>query len=257
MDLLVDEAYSFCSNKQSKLSPLTPYISLPKYFGSEWSYAQFRIPSQSSHIALSAASKSSSVIPDERCTVTWIKYPLDSSNHTDTTSNLPYTPQAPPDSISYEYQLIVLTYTGGWYRVALPKSASQSQSRSSTPQPPNPRSAHTIGGAASTIAPTSPRMGMHKILSTPSTAAFSQPGLSTRHGHSRHLSSPAVGRLGTSIADRSRAETVVGGGRHVLQHQQLKDKGKGKEREKVEEVKSEGVCTLEEFRRYGRWDGWA
>ena len=82
---------------------------------------------------------------------------------------------------------------------------------------------------------------MHKILSTPSTAAFSQPGLSTRHGHSRHLSTPTVGRLGTSIADRSRAETVVGGGRHALQHQQLKDKGKGKEREKVEEVKDARV----------------
>ncbi|KAJ3521250.1 hypothetical protein NM688_g9039 [Phlebia brevispora] len=42
------------SNRQSTFSPLTSYLPLPKYFESEWSYAQYRIPAQSAHISLSA-----------------------------------------------------------------------------------------------------------------------------------------------------------------------------------------------------------
>src|ERR1700761_990718 len=48
--------YVHRSNRQSTFSPLTPYLPLPKYFESEWSYAQYRIPTQSSHISLSATS---------------------------------------------------------------------------------------------------------------------------------------------------------------------------------------------------------
>ena len=39
-------------NRQSKLSSLTSFIPIPKYFESEWSYARFRIPTQSAHISL-------------------------------------------------------------------------------------------------------------------------------------------------------------------------------------------------------------
>ncbi|KAK0230799.1 SVP1-like protein 2 [Armillaria fumosa] len=83
------------SNRQSSFSPLTNYLPLPKYFESEWSYAQYRIPVQSSHISLS----STSVSDEERCVVGWIDRP-----------------SGDPEP----YQLVALTYTGGWYRLSLP-----------------------------------------------------------------------------------------------------------------------------------------
>ncbi|KAK0190969.1 SVP1-like protein 2 [Armillaria mellea] len=94
---------STVSNRQSSFSPLTNYLPLPKYFESEWSYAQYRIPVQSSHISLSSASVRSPAadVPDEeRCVVGWIE---DNSG-----------------DLGAEYQLVALTYTGGWYRLSLP-----------------------------------------------------------------------------------------------------------------------------------------
>ncbi|CAL1701415.1 unnamed protein product [Somion occarium] len=86
------------SNRHSTFSPLTPYIPLPKYFGSEWSYAQYRIPAQTAHISMSASpskSPTADVVDEEKCVVGWIQGPLDDE-------------EGPP-----EYQLIALTYTGG------------------------------------------------------------------------------------------------------------------------------------------------
>ncbi|PBK72590.1 hypothetical protein ARMSODRAFT_689773 [Armillaria solidipes] len=97
---------SSVSNRQSSFSPLTNYLPLPKYFESEWSYAQYRIPAQSSHISLSSASVRSPTadVPDEeRCVVGWIEGR-----------------GGDPDQPSAEYQLVALTYTGGWYRLSLP-----------------------------------------------------------------------------------------------------------------------------------------
>ncbi len=94
------------SNRQSSFSPLTNYLPLPKYFESEWSYAQYRIPAQSSHISLSSTSVRSPTadVPDEeRCVVGWIEGR-----------------GGDPDQPSAEYQLVALTYTGGWYRLSLP-----------------------------------------------------------------------------------------------------------------------------------------
>ncbi|KAK0491000.1 SVP1-like protein 2 [Armillaria novae-zelandiae] len=90
---------SAVSNRQSSLSPLTNYLPLPKYFESEWSYAQYRIPVQSSHISLSR-SPAANVPDEERCVVGWIEGSDD------------------PEP----YQLVALTYTGGWYRLSLPTS---------------------------------------------------------------------------------------------------------------------------------------
>ena len=139
----------FYSNRQSTLSPLAPFLSLPKYFDSEWSYAQYRIPSQTAHFALSAGtsgSKLSDAVEDERCVVSWIKLPSQSP----AISSSP-TPQAP----QFEYQLIALTYSGGWYRLALPSSLQTSKDASaseamSLPSPVHSQRPRSIGGSSVT-----------------------------------------------------------------------------------------------------------
>ncbi|GLB33699.1 putative WD40 repeats containing protein [Lyophyllum shimeji] len=175
-------AASGTSNRQSTFSPLTPFLPLPKYFDSEWSYAQYRIPVQSAHITLSAQTSRSPTadVPDEeRCVVGWIEAPtMDSSGQGNVV----------------EYQLIALTYAGGWYRLSLPNQGTPSTptSLSSIPLP--------VSGSP-------PRLGS---MARPRTSS----------------SSSVVGR----------------------------DKGKEKEREK--EGKESRECVLQEFRRFGRWDGW-
>ncbi|KAG8218768.1 arginine-tRNA-protein transferase [Butyriboletus roseoflavus] len=102
---------SGASNRQSSLSPLTPFLPLPKYFDSEWSYAQYRIPTQAAHISLSSTSSVRSshtdIAADEKCVVGWI------------------TVASEVAGVAPEFQLVVLTYSGGWYRLALPPKGSQ------------------------------------------------------------------------------------------------------------------------------------
>ncbi|KAI0750920.1 WD40-repeat-containing domain protein [Daedaleopsis nitida] len=114
-------AGSGASNRQSTFSPLTPFLPLPKYFDSEWSYAQYRIPTQSSHFSISAQpakSPTADVVDEEKCVVGWIQV-------------------APEDQdesgriLPVEHQLIALTFTGGWYRLSLPTSSVASTSTSS------------------------------------------------------------------------------------------------------------------------------
>ncbi|KAF8974201.1 WD40-repeat-containing domain protein [Flammula alnicola] len=173
---------SGATNRQSTFSPLTPFLPLPKYFESEWSYAQYRIPVQSSHISLSSTSRSSAVdLPDEeRCVVGWIQAPSDD-------------PSRPPVR---EYQLIALTFTGGWYRLSLPKLTGHAKRSSGS---------HLSSGLTSGSPP------------KPS-----------------HVPSPR------SISGSSTTSRL--------------DKGKEKERDK--EKKESRNCTLAEYRRFGRWDGW-
>jgi hypothetical protein len=110
-------------NRQSKLSSLTSFIPIPKYFESEWSYAQFRIPTQSAHISLTQQAAARDANPDlaeeEKCTVGWIQAPTPTSGPGAAAAGLPPVP---------EYQLIALTYTGGWYRLALPNKKPSSAS---------------------------------------------------------------------------------------------------------------------------------
>lgn len=175
-------------NRQSKFSPLKPFIPLPKYFESEWSYAQYRIPVQSAHISLSSTTRSSAdtedMVEEERCTVGWIQAPSDDD---------------PTQPSEQEYQLIALTYNGGWYRLGLPKFTDSKAKRSSGVFP----------SSASTA-------------TSPPKASYV---------------SRAASISGSSVAS----------GRG--------DKGKGKEKER-DTPKETRNCTLHEFRRYGRWDGW-
>jgi hypothetical protein len=154
---------------------------MPKYFESEWSYAQYRLPTQTEHISLSQTSirtpgRDPDVPDEERCVVGWIAAPP--------------TPGAPP-----EHQLVALTWTGGWYRLTLPVSST---------------------------------------LPTPAGAPTRTP-----------LSASPPTRTPLLPPVPSRAASTVQSGRA--------DKGKGKEREKD---KSRSACTLQEFRRFGRFDGW-
>ncbi|KAJ7742496.1 SVP1-like protein 2 [Mycena maculata] len=163
---------SGASNRQSTFSPLTPYLPLPKYFESEWSYAQYRIPVQSAHISLSATSpvRPAAEVDEERCVVGWIEAPDRGDG-------------------PVEYQLVALTYAGGWYRLSLPNASS-----SKTP------------ALASTSPPKSSSMPRQRTSS------------------------------GSSVLSRF-------------------DKGKEKEKKDGGEKQSR-KCVLEEFRRFGRWDGW-
>lgn len=178
---------SYDSNRQSTFSPLTPFIPLPKYFDSEWSYAQYRIPARSSHISISAPSPRSATadVPDEeRCTVGWIEIPIPDAGGSSKSPNT-------------EHQLVALTYTGGWYRLSLPKAQGQS-----TP-------------------PASPTRPLPTPGSPPKSFQMPRPRTSS----------------GSSIASRL-------------------DKGKGKDKEREKEVKESRDCALQEYRRFGRWDGW-
>ncbi|EIM88515.1 uncharacterized protein STEHIDRAFT_95773 [Stereum hirsutum FP-91666 SS1] len=184
------------SNRQSTLSSLTSYLPLPRYFDSEWSYAQFRIPTQSAHISLSQQTSprqpSETDTEEEKCAVGWIVH------HT--------TPDGGVASGSgaVEHQLIALTYTGGWYRLSLPNASTASSS--STPS-----------GAS--------------LSSSPSSA-------------SRPLSPPSIRSMHTPRPRSTSGSSFT----------TRADKGKGREGEK--EKKESRDCVLQEFRRFGRWDGW-
>jgi hypothetical protein len=169
-----------CSNRQSSLAPLGQFV---KYFDSEWSYAQYRIPAQAAHISLSSTSTSRSptadVTDEEKCMVGWIEAPSDRSE----------TGRDPP----MEYQLIALTYSGGWYRLSLPHGTSNA----------------TLPSASGT--PTSSSPPKASPLSRPRTSSVS------------------------SIASRV---------------------DKGKDRERFRDHKDSRELVLQEYRKYGRWDGW-
>ncbi|KAK4054825.1 Phosphatidylinositol 3,5-bisphosphate-binding protein [Microbotryomycetes sp. JL201] len=109
------EAYE--SSRQRQLDLLKPY--LPKYFSSEWSHSQFRLPAPApspsklpnfaslSPTDLGKSSASASSVEDDVCMCEWIKIdrPLDSSRR--------------PDSDGDEFQIIAVTRSGGWFRIKL------------------------------------------------------------------------------------------------------------------------------------------
>ena len=185
-----------CRNRQSKLSPLTPFLPLPfKIFGSEWSYAMYSIPSQQSHIALSSTSirsQSKGIAEEDKCVVGWIQAPVDEN-----------------DPTHLEHQLVALTYTGGWYRLRLPGDTG---SQASSPD---------TGSAAG-----SPKLGATSLPLPPPSIK----GGAGNKVHQLRNRTPSVSSMRTD---------------------------KGKEREKGDaEAKPSRKCTLEEYRKFGRWDGW-
>lgn len=197
--LRASHAHTTHRNRQSTFSPLTPYLPLPKYFESEWSYAQYRIPAQSAHISLNAPparAPTADVTDEDKCVVGWIYGPV-----TEGDDQSPATGQP----VQSEYQLVALTYTGGWYRLSLPATAAAAAVASSTMSSPGP-----------SLTPLS-------------------------------ASPPSVRGLAMARPRSPSSSSVVS----------RTERGKGKEREKEREKEKESrECTLREFRRYGRWDGW-
>jgi len=183
------------TNRVSVLSHITPFLRLPKYFDSEWSYAQFRLPSVSTHIALSspqAITTPENLVSEEKCSVGWIRVP---SEHL-----------GPSGEQRLEYQLVALTYDGGWYRLGLPSLAASSVS-----PPPSP----------------------------------------TTSGRKPSLSSPKRPTVVGSVQSGARPKAPS-----ISSSSVRTDKGKERERDDQEE-KIGRDCVLLEFRRFGRWDGWA
>jgi len=193
----LNESEGGASNRQSTLSPFSGY--LHKYFSSQWSYAQYRLPSSSTHISLNAATSgsrpTSSTTEEERCTVGWIEVPvvvtppLPPQAHKASSGQRPTPP--PSRQVSIEHQLVALTFSGCWYRLSPPSS-------------PSSKTASESGGSSSS---------------------------------SRRMSSSST--VTTKITE------------------------KGKDRAKREDGEGDPYadrpgrdCTLVEFKRFGRWDGW-
>lgn len=126
---VLPDSVSGSKNRVSVFSQLSPILKLPKYFESKWSYARFRLPAPSSHIALTNAlssnaplSVSAELAEDDRSVVGWIEVPVQLSD----------------GSTGSEYQLIALTHSGGWYRLALPAPSQVPALHVSTSPPSSP-----------------------------------------------------------------------------------------------------------------------
>ena len=168
--LLLPRQYCSCardhSNRQSTFSPLTQYLNLPKYFDSEWSYAQYRIPSQSAHISISAQpakSPTADVVDEEKCVVGWIQ--VSPEDHQ-------LEPGRPPPA---EYQLVALTYTGGWYRLSLPTSTSSQAAAVPSPSSYSPGPAPSVQSPLSTSPPSVRTMPVHRPRSSSGSSFTSRP----------------------------------------------------------------------------------
>lgn len=108
-----------------------------------------------------------------------------------------------------EYQLVALTYTGGWYRLKLPGDSRPQSSPGDTGSLPG-----------------SPKLGTGPLPGSPPSM---KGAIGNRGNQPRHR---------TSSVSSMRTD-------------------KGKEREKGDgEAKPSRKCTLEEYRKFGRWDGW-
>lgn len=243
------------SNRQSSFSPLSPFLRLPKYFASEWSYAFYRLPAPSSHISLSSAIGSGTMgegkrkgtnedEPEEqKCVVGWIQVPVSSRDPNasyvapaPTNKSKGKTPPEEEEVWRMQYQLVALTYSGCWYRLSVPSSpaATSTSTPSAAPDPP--------------VMPKTPPTS-HSRLSThtPSTSSIPIP---TSHRRPSSVSSAAPSVVSSSPPSRvqfSSSSPPQSPGRSS-------PTGKGKEKEEPERVGRD--CILEEFRRFGRWDGW-
>ena len=236
-------------NRQSFFSPLTPFVRLPKLFNSEWSYAQYRLPAQppSSNLAAlstQATDPTADRVDEERCTVAWIEVPsttptlpspspispTNPGKVTRSTSSHPVKPIATPPgpTPATEYQLVALTYSGGWYRLSLPPAAGTATPGESRPGTPT-------GG----------RPGGSTLSSSPKDASVLS-GMGWRG-----KGTEAAGK-GVDKGKGKEKEEPEGKGKGK---EEPEGKGKGKADPEVKEKQSR-QCVLEEFRRFGRWDGW-
>lgn len=316
-------------NRQSTLQQLSPFIRLPKYFSSEWSYASYRLPAPTAHITLSSALRgggergdggkkktegdATEDAPAEKCTVGWIEVPVRvpvSSGTADAKSAAPPSREKGKSRTSFggippspkgkakalpehkreisgdleyreemQWQLVVLTYSGCWYRLSVPTS-TLSNSTTATPAeitspPASTRLAAKASAPVAATAPvTIPRQARTPSGTGPGSISASPPKGSLRTG-AQSSTPPRPSPLHTNTQTPATALSVgaastVRGSPSVTTTTPTytMTSRKGKEREastssskrrdsssSVSE-KASRKCDLEEFRRFGRWDGW-
>ncbi|KAK4058110.1 Phosphatidylinositol 3,5-bisphosphate-binding protein [Microbotryomycetes sp. JL221] len=131
------EAYE--SSRHKQLDMLKPF--LPKYFSSEWSHSQFRLPASGpspsklpNFAAFASPSPSSTGTTDERtgrgplrteddiCICGWIKVGADAQNARSpfvNRSNQRPAQETTRDDDTGDYQIVAITRSGGWFRISL------------------------------------------------------------------------------------------------------------------------------------------
>lgn len=200
---------------------------MSKYIQSEWSYAQYSLPRPPAHVALSttsSASRMGTVNPDageeERCVVAWVRVPVSQpspasppqpslplssvassspqgkgkARDVESTSDRerrrsPRLSQGPSSSPSKkehmgasnpttapEYQLVALTYSGGWYRLSLPSSTS---SGSKGDLKNLPKSSKSVGTPSRASTPTGRRGGFREEGKQRRASGEEKPNIST------------------------------------------------------------------------------
>lgn len=162
----------------------------------------------SSSLSSAPVNKDVDVADEERCAIGWVQVATEDHPTEDGTRS---------SSGVLEWQLIALTYRGGWYRLSLPKTGKERERerRSSSPN---------VTG---------------NIRDTASLAGRKIPG---------NISGPLG--AGGSAAYGSPPKAMSGRGSSTST---IRGVEKGKEKEKEKESRA---CVLQEYRRFGRWDGW-
>lgn len=130
------------SSKKSQLKVLQPY--LPKYFSSEWSHAQFRLPPPAAiasrlPFSLSTATTSAGgerastpTLEDDVCISTWIEVEVPGGGSEAAEGEMRKgtareekenrqggRDRSAPLHTRTESQIVAMTHSGGWYRISL------------------------------------------------------------------------------------------------------------------------------------------
>lgn len=217
---------------------------MSKYIQSEWSYAQYSLPRPPAHVALSttsSASRMGSVNPDageeERCVVAWVQVP-----------GFQPSPSSPPQP-SLPLSSVASSSPKGKGKARELDSTSDRERRRSTlvsqgPSSPPPKK-ETLTASGATVTP--PQYQLIALTYSGSWYRLSLPG-STSPGVTGDLrNSPKSSK---SAGTPTRASTPTGYKGSLREE--------GKQRRASGEVKSNvsSSLRLEEFRRFGRFDGW-
>ena len=223
------------SKKTQGLNLLKPY--LPKYFASQWSHAQFRLPSpvHASAPASTTGERSNKLTTEnDTCICVWLDdgdeegiaavtpLPLPSSRHSRRSVSAPTPPAQTAPSTSAtsrkNKQLVALTHSGAWYRLEILPASSASPSDVVSSNSPSSPTSRTSSAAA---------------VATPSLAA-----------HSRRDSSSSTSTATEKLPSSSKAITAVAAVRSDAD--ELASRlGRDATRN----------CRLLEYRRFGSTDG--
>jgi len=215
---------------------------MSKYIQSEWSYAQYSLPRPAAHVALSttsSASRMGTVNPDageeERCVVAWVQV-----------AGSQPSPASPPQP-SLPLSSVASSSPKGKGKARDLESTSDRERRRSarvSQGPSSPPSKREIP-AASNPTVTAPEYQLIALTYSGCWYRLSLPG-SSSSGSKGDLRNPP--KSSKSVGTPSRASTPTG--------------RKGSLREEAKQRRASGEANvstslhLEEFRRFGRFDGW-